>query len=284
MPSLRSLVCIGTMAVAASACGDPDVSCDETCNHIWQLCGASGPTNLECMAVCKAAPDSERVCAQNASTCDVVSSVCGLDFSGSCVCDVSNGCDSGCSCDLDCAVPFCGDGNCDAGEDSQNCALDCNTTCYCDTTAGCEAGCACDSDCLCDDTCEYASDGACDDGGPGSEYSACTYGTDCTDCGPRDPDVACPCDTGVGCQTGCACDSDCTGGQFHDPCDCPSMTSQDVGICSTCNYPLECFWSYGDGFCTKQCDGTADCADYANTECAGYSDDIPGEWWHVCDY
>ena len=31
----------------------------------------------------------------------------------------------------------------------------------------------------------WASDGACDDGGPGSEYSKCSRGTDCSDCGPR---------------------------------------------------------------------------------------------------
>lgn len=31
----------------------------------------------------------------------------------------------------------------------------------------------------------WASDGACDDGGPGSEYSRCSRGTDCSDCGPR---------------------------------------------------------------------------------------------------
>ena len=36
----------------------------------------------------------------------------------------------------------------------------------------------------CFDTCGYASDGDCDDGGR-SEYSACTRGTDCTDCGVR---------------------------------------------------------------------------------------------------
>ena len=33
----------------------------------------------------------------------------------------------------------------------------------------------------------YASDGFCDDGGPGAEYPDCQYGTDCADCGPRQP-------------------------------------------------------------------------------------------------
>jgi len=31
----------------------------------------------------------------------------------------------------------------------------------------------------------YASDGECDDGGPGSEFNECSYGSDCVDCGVR---------------------------------------------------------------------------------------------------
>ncbi|KOO28394.1 very low-density lipoprotein receptor-like protein [Chrysochromulina tobinii] len=39
---------------------------------------------------------------------------------------------------------------------------------------------------LCSDTCTFASDAECDDGGAGAEYFLdCTYGTDCEDCGPR---------------------------------------------------------------------------------------------------
>ena len=37
----------------------------------------------------------------------------------------------------------------------------------------------------CSDTCEYAGDGVCDDGGPNALYEDCAYGTDCGDCGPR---------------------------------------------------------------------------------------------------
>ena len=37
----------------------------------------------------------------------------------------------------------------------------------------------------CSDTCTYASDAYCDDGGPGSEYDWCALGTDCSDCGTR---------------------------------------------------------------------------------------------------
>ena len=42
---------------------------------------------------------------------------------------------------------------------------------------------------VCENTCggcgAWASDGACDDGGPESAYSECAYGTDCFDCGER---------------------------------------------------------------------------------------------------
>lgn len=41
----------------------------------------------------------------------------------------------------------------------------------------------------CSDTCQYARDGECDDGGPGAAYAVCALGTDCSDCGARDPDA-----------------------------------------------------------------------------------------------
>lgn len=37
----------------------------------------------------------------------------------------------------------------------------------------------------CNETCAFTDDGSCDDGGPGSDSSACPLGTDCLDCGPR---------------------------------------------------------------------------------------------------
>jgi len=46
---------------------------------------------------------------------------------------------------------------------------------------------------LCNDTCLYAADGECDDGGPNAlPEVACGLGTDCTDCGPRTLDDAPP--------------------------------------------------------------------------------------------
>ncbi len=38
---------------------------------------------------------------------------------------------------------------------------------------------------LCSNTCAFASDGDCDDGGSGSEFNICDLGTDCNDCGAR---------------------------------------------------------------------------------------------------
>jgi hypothetical protein len=37
----------------------------------------------------------------------------------------------------------------------------------------------------CDDSCVYARNTSCDDGGDGSAGDTCAFGTDCTDCGPR---------------------------------------------------------------------------------------------------
>jgi trypsin-like peptidase len=46
---------------------------------------------------------------------------------------------------------------------------------------------------LCTDTCIYAGDAECDDGGPGALPDVyCALGTDCTDCGPRDAPLGVP--------------------------------------------------------------------------------------------
>jgi hypothetical protein len=40
----------------------------------------------------------------------------------------------------------------------------------------------------CDNNCanpQFASDNVCDDGGRGADFNLCSWGTDCTDCGPR---------------------------------------------------------------------------------------------------
>lgn len=90
------------------------------------------------------------------------------------------------------SCPFDGDGECDDGGPGSD-------TNVCDFGSDC-------SDCgprsrhylapirhhapesgpICEDTCFSANDGECDDGGPGSLYDICEYGTDCSDCGPRE--------------------------------------------------------------------------------------------------
>jgi hypothetical protein len=40
---------------------------------------------------------------------------------------------------------------------------------------------------ICTNTCPTSHDSECDDGGPGSLYSICEYGSDCADCGVRQP-------------------------------------------------------------------------------------------------
>jgi len=40
---------------------------------------------------------------------------------------------------------------------------------------------------LCTNDCNYPNDQLCDDGGASSQYTVCTFGTDCIDCGWRDP-------------------------------------------------------------------------------------------------
>jgi hypothetical protein len=39
---------------------------------------------------------------------------------------------------------------------------------------------------ICGASCEFANDASCDDGGVGSDYDSCLYGSDCADCGPRE--------------------------------------------------------------------------------------------------
>lgn len=54
-----------------------------------------------------------------------------------------------------------------------------------DASGGGDPGGGADPEALCSNTCEYAADGECDDGGPGSDYDLCPLGTDCDDCGSR---------------------------------------------------------------------------------------------------
>ena len=57
---------------------------------------------------------------------------------------------------------------------------------------------------LCDDSCQYANDGDCDDGGTDSLYDYCDLGTDCSDCGDRYDDD----------EDGYDSDADCNDSEF----------------------------------------------------------------------
>ena len=50
------------------------------------------------------------------------------------------------------------------------------------TVAGLNMGVGCQQ---CSDTCLFAGDGECDDGGAGAITTVCPFGTDCADCGTR---------------------------------------------------------------------------------------------------
>ncbi len=134
---------------------------------------------------------------------------------------------------------------------------------------------------LCTDTCFYAFDGDCDDGGPGADFDLCDYGTDCADCGPRPPQE----DGGstVLCTDDCIwaddgwCDDGGPGADFDlcdlgtDCTDCGPRHVDDSGDGSGSGGELctnTCPWAY-DGDCDDGgpgadydlCDLGTDCAD-----------------------
>ena len=94
-------------------------------------------------------------------------------------------------CDDTC--PSANDGYCDDGAfGSQYITCDCGTDC---TDCGTRTETECPqttSSSLCNDDCfnstlsyDFTSDGICDDGGPGTNFSFCACGNDCSDCGTR---------------------------------------------------------------------------------------------------
>jgi hypothetical protein len=76
--------------------------------------------------------------------------------------------------DDECDEPDVGTGACEVGSDGNDCGL-----CVADDEAGGGGDGGGDGG-TCDDSCEYANDGECDDDGNNSGY--CADQTDCTDC------------------------------------------------------------------------------------------------------
>lgn len=123
----------------------------------------------------------------------------------------------------------------------------------------------------CTDECAFAADGACDDGGAGSDSAFCTLGTDCTDCGYRP-------DTGGGTDPPPTGDADC-----NDTClfamDGMCDDGRPGSLTSLCLPGTDCFdcgpsSGGGSGMCTDTCLFAAD------GEC---DDGGPGSLYSLCD-
>jgi|GEM_PF-5978052 hypothetical protein len=104
----------------------------------------------------------------------------------------------------------------------------------------------------CRDTCRWAHDGVCDDGGEGAAYSVCERGTDCADCGARSP-MAAPVPDAARCDDSCSwahdgvCDDGSQGGAAY--CD----LGTDCTDCHAASGPVTC-----DDSCTWAADGECD--------------------------
>lgn len=178
----------------------------------------------------------------------------------------------------DCECRF--DGECDDGDpctidvcDFGTCLSDpvvCGFAQECEPATG-----ACVSRVICLNTCIFAEDGECDDGGPGALTNICALGTDCIDCESRDiagdgsPDDGCSdtcpfagdgeCDDGgPGALTGlCTLGTDCSDCGSRDGTDVP----QSGGCSDTCLFA-------GDGECDDGGVGAAFDVCLLGTDCA----------------
>ena len=94
-------------------------------------------------------------------------------------------------------------------------------------------------DAACDNSCGHANDGDCDDGGSGSQYDACPWGTDCNDCGAR------------------GCSNDCTASQ-NGVCDDGGSGSEY----DSCAFGSDCY-DCGPRVCSHKCvySNDGDCDD-----------------------
>jgi hypothetical protein len=140
---------------------------------------------------------------------------------------------------------------------------------------------SCDGPVACENTCRYANDGQCDDGGPDSDTNACLFGTDCADCGERDPANCVPhCETELqcglcnGCGERCAGSNDCGDdecGTDARGCECGYCGDNEVcndGQCQACDCgDRECG---SKGLCDcGECDDGEFCTDEGQCEPEG---------------
>lgn len=155
--------------------------------------------DLECDTFCpQADPDCDDFCFLDGlygdGFCDPDCPLYDFDCDnagGNCVEDAD--CDDGDPCTADICLGDCFNEPADCGLCFDDCVSAFDGECD-DGGPGslfdvCEFGSDC-ADCgfrnsVCSDTCAFSFDGECDDGGLGSQFAACALGTDCSDCGPR---------------------------------------------------------------------------------------------------
>ena len=120
---------------------------------------------------------------------------------------------------------------------------------------------------LCSNSCEYARDGECDDGGLHSDYQECPIGSDCADCGRRtvrapDTDIGRGCISSADCRDipegFCnvfeICTRPCTS---HQDCGCAAGTGDDDILAGRCTAACA---GFEDGhFCVRLCGADAHC-------------------------
>lgn len=122
---------------------------------------------------------------------------------------------------------------------------------------------------LCSNSCEYANNGQCDDGGPRAREDACPIGSDCADCGQRtlpapDTDVGLTCFSDADCsgtpQGYCApvgfCTRVCT---VHQDCGCPAGTTNGDLSAGRCSAACIGLGDDGEHYCLRVCGADAHC-------------------------
>jgi hypothetical protein len=148
---------------------------------------------------------------------------------------------------------------------------------------------SCNSTRGCNDSCESARNGLCNDGGPGTVYYDCMLGTDCTDCGERPegsttisrPGCSDTCESArngmcndggagtVNYEVDCALGTDCTdcGERFPPPPPVAAQPSRQTTSCSdTCKFARDGVCNDGGpGTAYFDCDPGTDC-----TDCGAY--------------
>ena len=152
----------------------------------------------------------------------------------------------------------------------------------------------------CSDTCPTANDGECDDGGADALYSICDFGTDCTDCGARNPDdcvPACTSSEGVafecgrdGCGGSCG---ECAEGEacFYGACeacepDCEGRSCGSDGCggsCGECPDGQDCTYEGQCETCVPDCEGAECGSDGCGGSCAECAEGSECNWDGVCE-